>query len=161
MLKPALLGIAIIAAATPFGSAIAATESFRRTCHDITVSSTTSGKIITATCNANRSACEDNFIPCFGATLPTRLIVPAGGCTDISNRNGVLVCYIQPIQVIVSVPAGSWRRSCGGAHYLKPTLFVAVCRANSGIGNTTKIDTSTCPQPLLLQNIDGRLECDR
>jgi len=151
----------ILAAVLVFSAGIsqasARSESFRKSCHDIQVYAATTGRVITAVCDAPRQSCEDRLLnPCFGATLPTRLIVPAEGCEDISNRNGTLVCvHASPL----ITPGGSWSASCSGGRFIQGTIFDAVCKNQVGADEVSQIDLSKCPSNRVRNNY-GRLHCE-
>jgi hypothetical protein len=78
----------IISGLGAIDEAVAGTESFRRTCHEIRISSQNGLKVINALCDDGRTTAQfEGF-----QNVENHFVVPRFGCRDIENRRGRIVC---------------------------------------------------------------------
>ena len=145
-----LSGCLLSASIGSSGTAIAGTESFRRSCTNIHVSKSNGRRVINAECDMGRRA--DGAVQI--SHNPTQLVVPPEGCADISNNVGELQCNG------AEHPRGSWSQSCVEGRYIRGRVFQAVCAASGSTDPDvySSVDMDSCPS-FDLDNINGQLRC--
>ncbi len=122
--------------------ASAGTESFRESCYQVQTAWVNGHTVIQASCLTG---------PGMSRKWAT-LVVPAGGCIDVENRYGELLCRRR------AMPTGSWSDSCTDGYWSGPT-FLAVCKNRHGWTSPTSIDINVCRGGHALQNVNGSLQC--
>lgn len=150
----------LVVGLTTMNEAAAGTQSFRRSCTDISVVPQGGQTVIRASCSDG-----DRRGGKYAASRPTTLVVPPGGCADIENRFGTLRCIgangAPPGGGWPNNPGGSWSQTCSAGFYVDQSVFQAMCapRGTRSPSVVSRIDTVNCPGRRL-RNDDGRLYCE-
>ena len=152
--------VMVVLGAATMSEVSAGTESFRRSCRDISVAQQGRQTVISASCSDG-----DRRGGKYAANVPTTLVVPPGGCADIENRFGTLRCIgangAPPGGGWPNLPGGSWSQTCRAGFYVDQTVFQATCapRGTRIPSVASRIDTVNCPGRRL-RNDGGKLYCE-